>query len=63
MKHVERDGWSFDVNPDAQQHYYEEQDLCGCLYCVNYREQIEEHYPELVSFLSELGVNACRMDE
>lgn len=63
MKHVERDGWSFDVNPDAQQHYYEEQDLCGCLYCVNFRKQIEEHYPELVSFLSELGVNACRMDE
>lgn len=63
MIRIERDGWSFEADPDAQARYYETQEQCECDYCKNYREQIETAYPEVCTLLKEFGLEPRRLDE
>ena len=63
MKKMQKDGYVFLTDIEANRKYYRQNSLCDCSACRNFYAQISGKYPELEAFLFEFGVDIARPDE
>ena len=56
---IELHDWKFDVDPEATLAHTTKNSLdhCTCAYCRNYYEAMDRCYPEVRTFLGQLGIN------
>ena len=57
--------WVFDVDIPATMEYsaHIASDPCGCGYCRNFRQTIDDAYPQLRTFLEQFGMNSQTPEE
>ena len=57
--------WIFDVNIPTTMEYsaHIAEDPCQCGYCRNFRQTVDDVYPQLKSFLKQFGMNSLTPEE